>query len=160
MKKRFFTLGLSLLMASVSFSALAGGVGIVDTRKVFETSKLFEMLGLAKKEVAKLEEDLKKETLYKSKLLEEARAKKVSDKELLKMQEDFQSELEKKRRDGQELSEKKQKELEEMSVKLKSQVDEAIKSVAKEKTLDVIVDKQAVLFGGTDVTEDVIKKIK
>ena len=47
-----------------------------------------------------------------------------------------------------------------MSNKLKTQVENAIKDVAKDKNLDVIVDKQAVLFGGNDVTEDVIKKIK
>lgn len=129
-------------------------------KKIFETSKLFEALGNAKKDVAKIEEDLKKETLYKSKLLEEARAKKVSDEELRKMQEKFQDELEQKRKEGQDLSEKKQKELEDMSNKLKTQVETAIKDVAKDKKLDVVVDKQAVLFGGNDITEDVIKKIK
>ncbi|MEK7431698.1 MAG: OmpH family outer membrane protein [Cyanobacteriota bacterium] len=160
MKKQFLVLGTSLLLSSFSLSALAGGVGVVDTKKIFETSKLFEVLGNAKKEVTKLEEDLKKETLYKSKLLEEARMNKATDDELRKMQESFQAELEKKRKDGQDLSEKKQKELEDMSNKLKTQVENAIKDVAKDKNLDVIVDKQAVLFGGNDVTEDVIKKIK
>jgi Skp family chaperone for outer membrane proteins len=152
-------LGASMIMTFAGSAFSAPVVGIVDTKKIFESSKLFEALNKAKSDLGNLEEDIKKETLYKSKLLEEARAKKTKDADLQKMQEKFQKELEDKRTSAQEASEKKQKELEEMSVKLKADVENAIKDVATEKKLEAVVDKQAVLFGGTDITEDVIKKI-
>lgn len=152
-------LGASMLLSFTSSAFSAPLVGIVDTKKIFESSKLFEALNKAKGDLSNLEEDIKKETLYKSKLLEEARAKNVKDAELQKMQEKFQKELEDKRKKAQDTSDSKQKELETMSVKLKSDVETAIKDVASEKKLEVVVDKQAVLFGGTDITEDVIKKI-
>ena len=160
MKKFILTsvLGLSFLLTSTS--AFAASVGIVDTKKIFESSKLFEELNKAKSEMGNLEESIKKETFNKSKLLDDARAKNAKEDELKKMQDKFQKELEDLRRKAQEASEKKQKDLEEMSTKLKTQVEDAIKDVAKDKKLEVVVDKQAVLFGGMDITEDVIKKIK
>ena len=160
MKKFILTsvLGLSFLLTSTS--AFAASVGIVDTKKIFESSKLFEELNKAKSEMGGLEESIKKETFNKSKLLDDARAKNAKEDELKKMQEKFQKELEDLRKKAQEASEKKQKDLEEMSNKLKTQVEDAIKDVAKDKKLEVVVDKQAVLFGGMDITDDVIKKIK
>jgi outer membrane protein len=164
MKKNILT---AILGTSLVFSALSGiasakdyHVGFVDTQKIFQSSKLSEALNTAQNDVKAREGEFSKDTLDKSKLLEEARAKKVSDADLKKMQDTFQKELESKRASLELLKENKQKELEEMSKKLKGQVEDAIKNVAKDKQIDVVVDKQAVLFGGTDITEDVIKKIK
>lgn len=44
--------------------------------------------------------------------------------------------------------------------KLKSSLDTALSQVAKEKNLGAILDKRAVPQGGTDVTSDVIAKMK
>lgn len=44
--------------------------------------------------------------------------------------------------------------------KLKSSLDTALSQVAKEKSLGAILDKRAVPQGGTDVTSDVIAKMK
>jgi outer membrane protein len=164
MKKNIIT---ALMCSSVLLTAFTGAasakdgaVGFVDTQKIFQSSKLAEALTSAQNDMKVRESEFSKETLDKSKSLEEARAKKVSDAELKKMQDNFQKDLEAKRANLEVLKENKQKELEEMSKKLKTQVEDAIKNVAKEKQIDVVVDKQAVLFGGTDLTEDVIKKIK
>ena len=34
------------------------------------------------------------------------------------------------------------------------------KEIAKQKKLDYVVDKQMIFFGGSDITNDVLKKIK
>lgn len=44
--------------------------------------------------------------------------------------------------------------------KLKASLDTALKQVADEKKLGAILDKRAVPQGGTDVTGDVIAKMK
>ena len=38
-------------------------------------------------------------------------------------------------------------------------VDDAIKSVADSKGMSVVIDKVAVVYGGADITQDVIKKL-
>ena len=83
MKKFILTsvLGLSFLLTSTS--AFAASVGIVDTKKIFESSKLFEELNKAKSEMGGLEESIKKETFNKSKLLDDARAKNAKEDELI-----------------------------------------------------------------------------
>ena len=42
---------------------------------------------------------------------------------------------------------------------LKKRVDEASKTVADGKGLSVVLSRESVLFGGTDITEQVSKKI-
>lgn len=51
-----------------------------------------------------------------------------------------------------------QKQQELMDPMLKS-VDDAIKKVADSKGLSVVIEKAAVVYGGTDITQDVISKL-
>ncbi len=39
-------------------------------------------------------------------------------------------------------------------------IDLAIRTVAKAKSITVVLDKGQVFFGGTDITEDVIQELK
>ena len=39
-------------------------------------------------------------------------------------------------------------------------IDEAVKSVAEAKGLQVVLDKRAVVYGGQDITQDVVNKLK
>lgn len=43
---------------------------------------------------------------------------------------------------------------------LSKQVEATVKSVAESKGLSVVIDKGAVVYGGQDITQDVIKKLK
>ena len=43
---------------------------------------------------------------------------------------------------------------------LSKQVEAAVKTVAEAKGLSVVLDKGAVVYGGQDITQDVIKKLK
>lgn len=160
MKKQILSVALVLLTTLGTSSAFAAGVAIVDTKKILESSQLPVALNAAQKEVENFKNESQKLRLSKSKDLETAREKKATEADMKKMAEQFQKELETREQQGLALEDKKRKELEDLSTKLRAKVDEAIKSVAQDKKLDVVVDKQAVLFGGTDITEDVIKKIK
>ena len=43
---------------------------------------------------------------------------------------------------------------------LVKQVEATVKTVAESKGLSVVIDKSAVVYGGQDITQDVIKKLK
>ncbi|GIW23199.1 MAG: hypothetical protein KatS3mg068_2206 [Candidatus Sericytochromatia bacterium] len=150
----------SFIVLSTSLNSFAKDiVGIVDTRKVFENSSLALEYSKVQKEIQDLQEAYKKKTLDNTKKLEEAKNKKLSEQELSKLQEQFSKELENERKNADELYEKKRIDFEKLTEQFKTDMQKAIEDVAKEKQLQVIVEKQAVLFGGTDITEDVIKKL-
>ena len=39
------------------------------------------------------------------------------------------------------------------------QIEDAVKAVAEAKGLSVVLHKETVVYGGTDITQDVIKKL-
>ena len=43
---------------------------------------------------------------------------------------------------------------------IQGKVDEAVKQTAEAKGLSVVLAKEAVVYGGQDITDDVIKKLK
>jgi len=150
----------SFIILSTSLSAFAQNiVGVVDTRKVFENSSLAIEYSKVQKEIQDLQEAYKKKTLDNTKKLEEAKNKKVSEKDLAKMQEQFSKDLENDRKNADEIYEKKKIEFEKLTENFKIDLEKAIQDIAKEKQLYVVVEKQTVLFGGTDITEEVIKKL-
>ena len=51
------------------------------------------------------------------------------------------------------------KKQEEIQKGLKDKVDNAVNSVASTKGLSLVVDKRVVLYGGTDITDQVAKKL-
>jgi outer membrane protein len=150
----------SFIILSTSLSVFAKDiVGIVDTRKVFENSTLAIEYSKVQKEIQDLQDAYKKKTLDNTKKLEDAKNKNVSKEDLTKMQEQFSKELENDRKNADDLYEKKKIEFEKLTENFKTDMDKAIQEVAKEKQLQIVVEKQTVLFGGFDITEDVIKKL-
>ena len=53
-----------------------------------------------------------------------------------------------------------QAKLEAIELEYSSKVDEAVAKVAGKKDLQVVVDASAVLYGGVDITEDVLAILK
>ncbi len=60
---------------------------------------------------------------------------------------------------GPKLDQDLQTKAEELSQKLTATVSEAITTVAKEKNISVVMDKKAILSGGADITDDVMKQL-
>ncbi|MBI2844120.1 MAG: OmpH family outer membrane protein [Armatimonadetes bacterium] len=82
---------------------------------------------------------------------EKARLKELQDKsskadeEITKLRESSEQQFEDKK--------------EEMSQQIRDDILKAIDAVAKQKNLNMVVDKMAVLFGGTDITQDVLAQL-
>jgi Skp family chaperone for outer membrane proteins len=83
---------------------------------------------------------------------EQARLKELQDRKA-----DAKVDAEKIRDDSEKMFKEKSKEL---SAAIRDDIVKAIEAVAKDKKLNVIVDKEAVLYGGVDVTKDVLSKLK
>ena len=134
-------------------------IGIVDMQRVMVESTFYKEFKTAEDDMKKLEKQLQDDMMNKDKQLEDARKKGVSQTELMKLREKFEKEIYEQRTKAQNLVKTKQSQLEDGREKLKKEVDKAIKDIAGEKKIDVIFDKQAVLFGGMDITDDVSKKL-
>ena len=48
----------------------------------------------------------------------------------------------------------------ELEVKFQKEVDEAVRGVAKDKSLSIVVDSDVVRYGGTDLSDEVIARLR
>lgn len=152
MKKLLITLG-SLVCAANIFAA---GVGYIDTNSVIqkypETAKTQQYLEIKKSEMQKILDEARKKIEAKAEEVDK-KGDKATDKE--------KADLEAEKTNFKVKYEEMQQSLDQvqytMFEKLKSDINLAIKEVAKEKKLDIVLDKQVVYYGGTDISDDVAK---
>ena len=123
-------------VGALAYTQMAGhgGSGAVSNIGVIDMQRVVEsnpnLVQDAQKEMAAYNEELQKEFNEKSANLDDEGKAKLSDELRQKLQEN-----------------------------LKKRVDEASKAVADGKGLSVVMTRDSVLFGGTDVTEQVSKKL-
>ena len=67
---------------------------------------------------------------------------------------------EEKERYYRQLQERLQVKVQELDAMLKKDLEDAIKKVADKKGLKVVVDKVTVIYGGTDITDEVAKSLQ
>lgn len=141
----------ALLVLSLAASpAMALNVGVVDAPKVLDSyPKARAMLKKLKESETKLRATL----IEKRKQIQDAKDAKKSQTEIQMLTEKLKLELE-------PHAQKLQTESDRLSDQIESSIKDSIRSVAKVKKFDVVLQKDAVLYGGTDVTEEVIKKLK
>ena len=116
-------------------SGAVSNIGVIDMQRVVESNP--NLVQDAQKEMAAYNEELQKEFNEKSANLDDEGKAKLSDELRQKLQDKQQS----------------------IQENLKKRVDEASKAVADGKGLSVVMTRDSVLFGGTDVTEQVSKKL-
>ena len=109
-------------------------VGVVDYGQIMSSHP---QLQSAQSELQQAESDAQKDF--------EEKSKNMSDQE---KSDYYQQTMQRLQQKQQELIEPIQK-----------NVEDTVKSVADAKGLTVVVDKRAVIYGGTDITQDVVKKI-
>ena len=126
-------LGLSQLGTSTA-SAASSSVGVVDGRKVLTSLPDY---AAASNEM--------QQALQEAQMRFEADTANKSDEEKAKAMQQAQMELQKKEQ--------------ELMAGIEKKID-AVKQVAEAKGLSVVIDKSAVVYGGQDITDDVIKKLK
>jgi outer membrane protein len=144
---KFVKIALSLLIiASVS---LAATVGFIDVEQVF---KGYAKTKTAQEEINNKMKDYRKAQTKYQQELEDARIDGKTEKDLDKIREKMQKELDPKEAEIKMLNE-------EQMVKIRKDIVTAVESVAKEVGIDVVVDKQVVIAGGLDLTEQVVKRL-
>jgi len=155
-KKRMIgILGGALLAAAVlagpsmAAPAAPGAIGYVDTQKVFQGYKEAQS---AQSRFRKEAQDYQQELADAQKKLEDARKAGKSDAEINKMQKKYEDELKPKKSRVEALDR-------ELSGKIKKQIESVIAQVAKSKGIPTVVDKQVILYGGTDITSDVLARL-
>lgn len=129
------------MVALFLVAALLGGcgsaekVGVVDVNKVMTESP----------KVQQFEEQLRTSAKELTDKLEQDKAG-LSQEELQKRSMEISGEIGKQKQ--------------ELSKQLNDSMDQALAAVAKEKGLTIILYKNGVAQGGTDVTDDVVKKMQ
>lgn len=148
MVKRALMTLVALLVLAPAAQAAGNAIGVVDFQALQKTP-------FAQKAEARLQAAqgaYQRELQARSARLDEAQRRKVSADELAKMRQQFEKELAALRTKGE-------REVVDASEALKRDVDKAVKVVAEQRKLEFVVDKRAVLFGGTDITSEVEKQL-
>ena len=127
-------LGLSQLGTSTA-SAASSSVGVVDYRKVM----------MSHPDYASASNEMQK-AMQEAQMRFEADNANKSDEEKAKAMQQAQMELQQKEQD--------------LISGIQQKIDDAVKQVAEAKGLSVVIDKSAVVYGGQDITDDVMKKFK
>jgi outer membrane protein len=124
-------------------------VGIIDRDKVVAAyPKAQEAAG----ELKKMEEKLNKVIEEANRQYEDAKKANKPEAELKSLQAGLQSKID---REGKGFQER----ISGLEANLEGAVDTAIKAEAAQHHVDVVFLKQAVLFGGVDLTEGVLKRL-
>jgi outer membrane protein len=143
------SLAAALALAPGASASASNAMGKVDTKRLFEQYRDAQM---SQSEFKKKAESYQRKFMNRNQELQDAQREGKTKAEIDKMTKRYEAEL----RPEKEAVEKLDKEL---SAKLKRQIEAAIQDVAKAKGYSVVVDKQVVLFGGEDITDDVLKKL-
>jgi outer membrane protein len=142
-----FALSGSLLATPPALAAST--LAKVDTKRLFEQYKEAQS---SQSEFKRKAEAYQREFMEKNRQLQEAQKAGKDKAELEKLTRKFEAEL-KPKKDAVEALDR------ELSARLKKVIERAIQDVARSKGFAVVVDKQVVLFGGDDITDDVLKKL-
>jgi Skp family chaperone for outer membrane proteins len=124
-------------------------VGFIDRDKVVAS---FPKARDAAEELKKLEESLQKTIENANKQFDEARKAKKPQAELDSMQKSLQAKIDS---EGKTF----QTRVSSMESELEKAVDAAIQAEAAQNKVDVVLLKQAVLFGGIDLTNGVVSRL-
>ena len=171
MKKQFLAavLGLGCLMplsatlSAAPVHAAEAKIGVVDLQRILKSSVLIKALDAAQQSVRQEEKKLVEE---RTKLLKELQADQekvvkgaMTEEAFTKKKREYEDKIRKMAKQAEERITRMKKEIQEKKQKLETNVEAAVKKVASQKGLDLVVNKQVVLFGGQDITAEVIKAI-
>ena len=124
-------------------------VATINSNKIIQSYPKAQKL---MQDLAKAEADLNKKIVEKKAALEKAKNENKTQTELQMMAEQMRLEIEPEAKKLEADSNKRSEEIE-------TSIKQAIDAVAKENKYDLILTEEAVLYGGTDVTDLVLKKL-
>ena len=125
------------------------GIAYVETQKIFRE---YDEAQKAQANFRAKAEAYQKELASDQQKLEEAKKAGKSAKDLREMQKQFEDELKPKKAEVENLDRQR-------SQRIKKQITDAIEQVAKSKGFTLVLDKATVLYGGSDISDEVIKRL-
>ena len=138
-----------IFVLGFSTSIMAENIGTVDLQKVFMSYKETEK---ARKDFEKKQSELRKELEKKQKKLEKAQKNNKKPEEIQKLVQEIQEELQPKQEELIKLNN-------ELMASIRADILKSSRKVAKEYGVDIVIDKQAILTGGFDLTDFVIEDL-
>ena len=138
-----------MVLIFASTNTYAENFGIVDLQRVFVNYSETET---ARADFEKKQSELRSEIEKKQKKVEKAQEDKKKPEEIQKLITEIQEELQPKQEELIKLNN-------ELMAKIRADIIKSTKKVAKDYGIDVVVDKQAILTGGFDLTEFVIEDL-
>jgi len=149
MKKVIVAAVLLAFLGSWALAQNLSGIGFIDVQKVF---KGYKETNKSQEDLAKQEESFKKEFEESQKKLQAAEKNGKTPAELEKMKAELEEKLAPKRDALLKLNEK-------LTLKLQQDIVKSVTTVAKKVGLDTVLDKQVVIFGGTDLSDMVLSEL-
>ncbi len=155
--QKSFAMVSAIVAVSIGSGALAqtaptvksATLGVVDRDKVITS---FNKAQSAAEELKKTEESVRKLLEDSNKQYEEAKNAKKPPAELEGLQKRLQTKID-------DEYKKAQAKAQNLETQLETDIDSAIKAEAASRKLDTVLMKGAVLLGGTDITEGVVKRL-
>jgi len=138
-----------ILMVGFSVNLKAETIGVVDLQKVFIS---YDETDKARKDFEKKQKELRDELEEKQKTLEKAQQDNKKPEDIQKLVEEIQEELQPKQEELIKLNN-------ELMASIRADILRSARKVAKEYGIDMVIDKQAVLNGGFDLTDFVIEDL-
>jgi outer membrane protein len=149
MKKITVILIVVFVMGMMACLANAATIGYIDSQKVFSS---YEKTKKAEEQFKKKDQIFKDEVAKKQKQVEKEKSNNMSDGDLRKLIDKFEKELAPKRNDMIESQKKIMQEIQDDIVK-------ATEAIAKRMGIEIVIDKQIIITGGTDITDKVIEQL-
>lgn len=141
---------LALFLLSVSTAAFAAdSIGYIEVTKVFNSYKETEK---AQEKLKKEKEAFEKEKKEADEKLEKAQKDGKSASEIQTMSDELSKELQPKVKALFEMQEQ-------FTSKIQGDIVASVKKVAKKLGIDIVMDKQALIIGGVDLTEMVVNDL-
>lgn len=139
----------SAALAQTAPTVKSATLGVVDRDKVITS---FNKAQSAAEELKKTEESVRKLLEDSNKQYEEAKNAKKPPAELEGLQKRLQTKID-------DEYKKAQAKAQNLETQLETDIDSAIKAEAASRKLDTVLMKGAVLLGGTDITDGVVKRL-
>ena len=154
---------LNATLSAPAAHAAEAKVGVVDLQRILQSSALMKALDMAGQSVQAEEKKLVEERNKLLKDLQEMQEKVVKgemkEDAFLAKKSEYEDRIRNMAKTAEDKIGKMKTEINEKKVTLEKNVENAVKSVAAKMGLDLVVNKQVVLFGGQDITSDVIKAL-
>jgi len=137
-----------LLSVLVAFS-FASTIGFIDVESVF---KSYKETKVAQEEFNSKMKDYKKAVSAYQQRIDNAKIDGKTEDEIAKITADMKKELEPKETEIKMYNDDKM-------AKIRKSIVASVEAVSKELGIDVVVDKQVIIAGGTDITDQVVYKL-